>query len=74
MISNLDRSKILYVKKIPCSDVLSVCVPVQYQLDVETLSESLSELNSSLKKVEGTTGKSGSAMTLQLEVREDIVY
>uniref|UniRef100_A0A8C8IBS0 Envoplakin n=1 Tax=Oncorhynchus tshawytscha TaxID=74940 RepID=A0A8C8IBS0_ONCTS len=45
----------------------------KYQLDVETLSESLSELNSSLKKVEGTTGKSGSAMTLQLEAEESTV-
>ncbi|XP_055760532.1 envoplakin-like [Salvelinus fontinalis] len=45
----------------------------KYQLDVETLSESLSELNSSLKKVEGSTGKSGSAMTLQLEAEESTV-
>uniref|UniRef100_A0A674D338 Envoplakin a n=1 Tax=Salmo trutta TaxID=8032 RepID=A0A674D338_SALTR len=45
----------------------------KYQLDVETLSESLSELNSSLKKVEGTIGKSGSAMTLQLEAEESTV-
>uniref|UniRef100_A0A4W5REK8 Envoplakin a n=1 Tax=Hucho hucho TaxID=62062 RepID=A0A4W5REK8_9TELE len=45
----------------------------KYQLDVETLSESLSELNSSLKKVEGTTGRSGSAMTLQLEAEESTV-
>ncbi|XP_035602685.2 envoplakin-like [Oncorhynchus keta] len=45
----------------------------RYQLDVETLSESLSELNSSLKKVEGSTGRSGSAMTLQLEAEESTV-
>ncbi|CAB1344901.1 unnamed protein product [Coregonus sp. 'balchen'] len=45
----------------------------KYQLDVETLSESLSELNSSLKKVEGITGRSGSAMTLQLEAEESTV-
>ncbi|CDQ73834.1 unnamed protein product [Oncorhynchus mykiss] len=45
----------------------------KYQLDVETLSESLSELNSSLKKVEGSTGRSGSAMTLQLEAEESTV-
>ncbi|XP_010887719.3 envoplakin a [Esox lucius] len=45
----------------------------KYQLDVDTLSKSLDELNSSLKKVESGSVKSGSAMTLQLEAEESTV-
>ncbi|KAL1006053.1 hypothetical protein UPYG_G00067260 [Umbra pygmaea] len=45
----------------------------KFQLDVETLSRSLDELNSSLKKVEGVSGKNSSAMTLQLEAEENTV-
>ncbi|KAJ8002050.1 hypothetical protein DPEC_G00175780 [Dallia pectoralis] len=45
----------------------------KFQLDVDTLSKSLDELNSSLKKAESGTGKSSSAMTLQLEAEESTV-